>query len=69
MPVQAGKSNDELKKILDLLGTGDTNIDPQGEVIREASRDSMTWEERLRTTEAKLQMLSNRFPFVWQGIA
>jgi hypothetical protein len=29
----------------------------------------MSWEERLRTTEEKLQRLSTRFPFVWQGIA
>jgi hypothetical protein len=67
MPVPLGIPEDSLQEIIDGLEPVGPSIAPPVEPIKDAAPGSTGWRDRLRTTEAELQRLSNGYPFTWHG--
>jgi len=67
MPVPFTRSNESLQRILDQLPAVEPVVVPCVPVPKESVGVPMPWAERLRSTEAQLQQLSDAYPFTWRG--
>jgi hypothetical protein len=67
MPVHSEPSKDSLREIIDCLEPVGVIVDPPSEPIKVTGAGSMSWQERVRSTEAELQRLSTGYPLAWHG--